>query len=73
MSFALFLVFALLAVFGVRWLLFWSLPEPQEDTVVVEPPANPAVFYNPRSWATFQPRPLISYRRDKRGRFRKMP
>lgn len=73
MSVAIFLVFVLLGIFAVRWFLFWSIPEVADDSSIAEPPEHPSLFYDPRTWAIFQPKLLISYRRDKRGRFRKMP
>ncbi len=73
MSILLFLAALLLAVLAIRWFLFWSLPELPEDVAVPEVPDHPSLFYDPRTWAVFHPRPLISYRRDKKGRFRKMP
>lgn len=70
----LFLIAIVAAVLLARWFLFWTFPELPEDVgpAQVSQP-EPATFYDPRTWAIFHPRPLISYRRDKRGRFRKMP
>jgi hypothetical protein len=70
----LLLIVVLASALAVRCFLFWTFPDAPED-VATEPelPASPSLFYDPRSWAMFQPRPLISYRRDRRGRFRKMP
>jgi hypothetical protein len=69
----LFLIVVLMSALAVRWLLGWTLAEMPEDVGRFnEEVQNPSVFYDPRTWAIFQPIPLLSYRRDKRGRFRKM-
>jgi hypothetical protein len=69
----LFLIVVLMSALAVRWLLGWTLEEMPEDVGRFnEEVRNPSVFYDPRTWAIFQPIPLLSYRRDKRGRFRKM-
>ncbi len=74
MSVLLLLVALVGSVLAVRWFLYWSIPEiPEDVSTAADQPANPALFYDPRTWAIFQPIPLISYRRDKKGRFRKMP
>jgi hypothetical protein len=70
----LFLSVVLMSALAVRWFFFWSFPDIPEDVGLErEGESNPSVFFDPRTWAMFQPRPLISYRRDRRGRFRKMP
>jgi hypothetical protein len=70
----LLLIVVLASALAVRSFLFWTFPEVPDDIhFETEPPPNPSIFYDPRTWAIFQPRPLLSYRRDKRGRFRKMP
>ena len=70
----LFLSASLAAVLLGRWFLFWTFPELPDDVAPAgDPQVDPSVFYDPRTWAIFQPKTLISYRRDKRGRFRKMP
>lgn len=69
----LFLIVVLTSALALRWLLGWTLQEMPEDVIRPdEAIENPSVFYDPRTWAIFQPIPLLSYRRDKRGRFRKM-
>ena len=69
----LFLILVLAAALALRWLLGWTLPEIPEDVACSDDRIqNPSVFYDPRTWVIFQPIPLLSYRRDKRGRFRKM-
>ncbi len=69
----LFLILVLLSALAMTWLLSWTLQESPEDVSRPEEAiGNPSVFYDPRTWAIFQPIPLLSYRRDKRGRFRKM-
>jgi hypothetical protein len=73
MSILLFVAALLAAVLAIRWFLFWTLPELPEDVAVAEAPDHPSLFYDPRTWAVFHPKPLLSYRRDKKGRFRKMP
>ena len=75
----LFFFTALLVGFGLRWLVEWTLLETPEDSIsswhVERAPRN---FNHPRTWAAYQRllrrhRPvLISSRRDRRGRFRKM-
>ena len=70
----LFLIFILASALAVRSFLSWTFAEVPEDSASFEEsPLDPSRFYDPRTWAIFQPIPLISYRRDKRGRFRKMP
>ena len=74
MSILLFLIVALAMALTVRWFLFWTFPEMPEDISSSHPSqSDPSSFYDPRTWMIFQTKPLISYRRDKRGRFRKMP
>lgn len=74
MYFLLFLVALLTGALAVRWFLVWSFPDIPEDVALErEAEPNPAIFFDPRTWAMFQPKPLISYRRDRKGRFRKMP
>jgi len=70
----LFLLVAIATAFAVRSFFFWTFPElPEDISLTPEAPTNPSAFYDPRTWAMFQPKILISYRRDKKGRFRKMP
>ena len=70
----LLLIVLVASALAVRSFLYWSFPEaPEEDRREAELPARPPIFFDPRTWAMFQPRLLISYRRDKQGRFRKMP
>ena len=70
----LFLIVILASSLAVRSFLSWTFAEVPEDSAPFEePPLDSSRFYDPRTWAIFQPIPLISYRRDKRGRFRKMP
>lgn len=63
---------------GGHYFLSWLLVESPEDRQSREeagrPPRN---FYNPRTWAAFRRLaskrpPLLMYRRDKNGRFRKL-
>ena len=75
----LFLVSILLLSVLVHALLSWIFSEPPEDRQsLAEPHKPPRSFQNPRTWAAFHrlvaQRPArLGYRRDKRGRFRKMP
>ena len=75
----LFFFAALLVGFGLRWLVEWALAETPEDSGSSwQLDRDPRNFNNPRTWAAYQrllrwQRPvLISSRRDRRGRFRKM-
>jgi hypothetical protein len=69
----LFLILVLMSALAMALLLSWTLQDTPDDVSNSdEPIENPSVFYDPRTWAIFQPIPLLSYRRDKRGRFRKM-
>lgn len=74
----LFLITILLLSFFVHALLSWTFSEPPEDCEAAgERLKPPRSFYNPRTWAAYHrlaaQRPAkLSYRRDKRGRFRKM-
>lgn len=72
-------LFALLVGFGLRWLVEWTLVETPEDSLSSwQNTREPRDFNHPRTWAAYQRLlrrkrpPLISSRRDKRGRFRKM-
>ena len=70
----LFLIVVLASALAARSFLSWTLAEvPEDSSSFDEQPLDASRFYDPRTWAIFQPIPLISYRRDKRGRFRKMP
>jgi hypothetical protein len=53
------------------------LREVPEDSLADDRPANPSSFYDPRTWTAFHRfmgsgNLLLTYRRDKRGRFRKV-
>jgi len=70
----LLLIVLVASALAVRSFLYWTFPEaPEDDRRETEPPAHAPFFFDPRTWAMFQPKLLISYRRDKKGRFRKMP
>lgn len=70
----LFAVSILAIAFAIRSFLYWTFPElPEDSSRFEEQPASPSIFYDPRTWVIFKPMTLISYRRDKKGRFRKMP
>ena len=74
----LFLAVLLALVVWASWFLCWTVAEaPDDDAASDERRRNPRNFYDPRTWAAYQRwtrhRPLLlSYRRDKRGRFRKL-
>ena len=74
----LLLAVALALVLWLSWFLSWTVAEAPEDSAASEEQRrNRRNFYDPRTWAAYQRwtrhRPLlISYRRDKRGRFRKL-
>lgn len=60
--------------FFLSWLLVESGEDRQSRGEAARPPRN---FYNPRTWAAFRRLaskrpPLLMYRRDKNGRFRKL-
>ncbi len=65
-------------VVGGHFFLSWLLVETSEDRETEGGHARPPrSFYNPRTWAAFRrltaKRPaLLMYRRDKKGRFRKL-
>jgi hypothetical protein len=69
----------LAAVGGVLYrLLFWTLEETVEESDASDRAARERNSYNPHGWTVFnrlfpQRPPLLGYRRDKRGRFRKLP
>ncbi len=68
---------ALAVAVAVHLLFHWLMFEPPEEDIQVSP-ADSARFYDSRSWLAFrcffEEKPLrLGYRRDKRGRFRKMP
>ncbi len=70
----LFAITILAIALAIRSFLYWTFPEvPEDSTSFQEPPLQPSNFYDPRTWAIFKPMTLIGYRRDKKGRFRKMP
>lgn len=57
--------------------LGWTFEESLEDGGEADRGRDTARFYNPQAWSVFnrlfpQRPPLLGYRRDKRGRFRKM-
>ncbi len=57
--------------------LHWTLAETTEDEPASQPTRAPRNFYNPRTWAAFhrlvgRKTLLLTYRRDRRGRFRKV-
>ncbi len=77
MYFLLFLI--ILSALGVLTYagLQWMLAETLEDGAASQPPRAPRSFYNPRTWAAFhrlasRKALLLTYRRDRRGRFRKV-
>jgi|GEM_PF-5024492 len=70
------LILILALVAGLYVTLSWSLAETPED-VADERSQEPRSYYDPRTWAALHfllgEKPLlISSRRDRRGRFRKM-
>jgi hypothetical protein len=70
------LILILALVAGLYLTLSWSLAETPED-VSDERIQEPRSYYDPRTWAAYhfllgQKPLLISSRRDRRGRFRKM-
>jgi hypothetical protein len=71
------LVVPLAVGFGLYRLLFWTLEETAEESAHLEMARQKRGFYNPQVWSVFnrifpERPPLLGYRRDKRGRFRKM-
>lgn len=67
------------AAVALAWLFtLWLLPEaPEDDLGGSEGTRRPRDFYDVRTWVAYQrwtrQKPaLLAYRRDKRGRFRKM-
>jgi hypothetical protein len=70
------LILLLALIGGLYFVLSWSLAETPED-LDHERTRNPRSFYDPRTWAAYhrlvaQKPPLLSSRRDRQGRFRKM-
>ena len=70
------LILLLGLIAGLYFTLSWSLAEEPED-LDDERTRNPRSFYDPRTWAAYhrlvgQRQLLISSRRDRQGRFRKM-
>jgi hypothetical protein len=57
--------------------LSWAFAESPEDGTSDGPTRSPRSFYNYRTWTAFhrllsRRPPLLTYRRDRRGRFRKL-
>ena len=76
MSILLVLILLMAAIAGLYFTLSWSLEETPDD-LEDERIRNPRSFYDPRTWAAYhrlvgQKPLLISSRRDRQGRFRKM-
>jgi hypothetical protein len=77
MMYILLVLILLLALIAGGYLIIsWSLTEVPED-IEDERTHDPRSFYDPRTWAAYhfligQKPLLISSRRDRRGRFRKM-
>jgi hypothetical protein len=72
------IISALVIGVALHLLVLWLMFEPREDGSDLPPQRHWAGFYDPRNWTDIkrwlEAKPLrLTYRRDKSGRFRKLP